>query len=154
MYNLVFLMSTKMSAFDFKYFESWVRIISGMRQSDVCHVLSLSFECMCVFVGGGWHPNIVFHICIMYGSVLQLAENAYTKWFIRSAAFLVEPTAMDGNEQESESQISSPKVTIAHIRCNIAEQNQAKHWTATEAFSGTVIFIRIMLSSFGSMSVI
>lgn len=79
-----------------------------------------------MIVCGEWDPNIVLHICIMYGSILPLAENACTKWFIRSTAFLVEPTAMDGDEQKSESQISSPKVTIAHMHCNIAEQNQAK----------------------------
>lgn len=70
----------------------------------------------------------------MYGSILQMAENAYTKWFIRSAALLVEPTAMDGDGQESESQISSPKVTIAHIHCNVAEQNQAKTLNSDRGF--------------------
>lgn len=88
------------------------------------------FHCMFVFVCGEWDPNIVLHLCIMYSGVLPLAENAYTKWCIRSTAFPVEPAAMDGDEQKSESQISSPKVTITHMHWNIAAQNQAQHCMA------------------------
>lgn len=129
----------------FKYFDFHI----WGSQMSVMYFHFLLNACVCLWVVGD-----IQTLCSTYVLCMAAAENAYTKWFIRPAAFLVEPTAVDGDEQESESQISSPKVTIAHVHCNIAEHNQAKHWTATEAFPGTVIFIRIMLSSFGSMSVI
>lgn len=95
-----------------------------------CTSPSPFFQCTYVFVWGEWDPNIVLHICIIYGGILPPAENAYTKWFIWSTAFLVESTAIDGDEQESESQIPSLKVTITHMHCNIAEQNQAQQCMA------------------------
>lgn len=91
------------------------------------------------------------HTCIMYGGILQLAENAYTKWFIRSGAFLVEPTAMGGDEQESESQISMPEVAIAHIHFQQCKAELRKT-VRSKAFLWAMIFMRTMLASFGWMS--